>query len=115
MEYEKDTIMTSHGMMTAEALKKFNERKAAEADPGASVTIPAQKVKRCPYINGISKSCLNKCAFYDEEGKQCYYQRKEAQVKTAGKVCPMSFSRGREKCGEYCAMYKDECCTLLSD
>lgn len=108
------TITTSHGTMTPENLKAYNE-KHKEKQPEVKEPEKPNQVKRCPYINGIHKTCLNKCAFYDEEGKQCYYQRKAAQVKTEGKVCPYSFGRGREACSSFCAMYKEGCCLLLSD
>ena len=109
-------ILTSHGTLTAEQLKKVNEQKAAEAKTRVIIGAdPAEQVKRCPYINGIHKSCLkDKCAFYDSEKEQCYQREKEATVKTLGKVCPLSFGRAREACSKYCAMSKDECCTLLN-
>lgn len=118
IEEHEVKILTSHGIMTEKQLKAYNERKAAEASTSRVIIgeNSVNQVKRCPYINGIHKSCLKeKCAFYDAENMQCYNQGKEAKIKTLGKVCPLSFGRAREACSKYCAMYKDECCTLLSD
>lgn len=110
-------ILTSHGTLTREQLKAINEEKKHGIIEGNTRAIIGEgQVKRCPYINGLHKSCLKeKCAFYDSENKKCYNQHKEAKVKTEGKVCPLSFGRAREACSKYCAMYKDECCTLISD
>lgn len=116
IETVSDTILTTAGTLTRAQLEKMNsktkEDKLREGLP--KVDQEHKPPKRCPFINGISKGCLNKCAFYNEEKKCCRIQERKAEIRTEGRVCPLSFNRGRENCTSYCAFNVAGNCAYLS-
>ena len=113
---EHYSFIGTSGNMTKEQHEKYLEKQKIEQEKKYFPQIKKpEQIKRCPLINGVHKTCLEKCAFYDQDEKRCLMQSKTATIKTVGKICPLSFGRSRETCSSYCAMYKDECCLLLSD
>ena len=107
-----DTIMTSAGLMTREQFERYKQRQKEQKENIPAVEIP--KPKRCPLINGMYRTCIKTCAWYDLEEVQCKLQALPAEVETVGKDCPLSFGKAREHCNSNCGMSKNGCCTLLS-
>lgn len=108
---ENDKIMTSAGLMTVEQFERYKQRQKEQKENNNTV-IP--EPKKCPLINGIYRTCIKTCAWYDLEEVQCKLQSLPADGETVGKDCPLSFGKARAHCSSSCGMSKNGGCTLLS-